>query len=136
MRAGPLSVPITGGNVSLYNETEGRAIYPTPVLGMVGLLPDAASTVTRAFTSSGAAVSCWATISASSGARSSSRACLGRVQGEPPALDLAQERALQRLVVALVRARLVESAHDCSDGGLAVTLGGMHVRHRRASASR
>jgi len=117
-----LDVPITGGNVSLYNETEGRAIYPTPVLGVVGLLPDASCTVTRAFQSSGAAVIVLGDNLGELGGSEYLARLMGRVQGAPPGLDLSRERALQRLVVSLVRSRLVESAHDCSDGGLAVTL--------------
>ncbi len=117
-----LDVPITGGNVSLYNETEGRAIYPTPVLGVVGLLADASCTVTRAFQSTGAAVIVFGDNLGELGGSEYLARLMDRVQGEPPALDLGKERALQQLVVALVQARLVESAHDCSDGGLAITL--------------
>lgn len=117
-----LDVPITGGNVSLYNETEGRAIYPTPVLGVVGLLADASQTVTRVFQSAGAAVVMFGENRGELGGSEYLARLLDLVQGEPPALDLAAERALQTLVVSLVRDGLVESAHDCSDGGLAITL--------------
>ncbi len=117
-----LEVPITGGNVSLYNETEGRAIYPTPVLGVVGLVADASCTVSRAFQSTGAAVIVFGENLGELGGSEYLARLMERVQGEPPALDLGKERALQQLVVALVQARLVESAHDCSDGGLAITL--------------
>ena len=117
-----LDVPITGGNVSLYNETEGRAIYPTPVLGVVGLLADASQTVTRMFQSPGAAVVVFGENRGELGGSEYLARLLDLVQGEPPALDLAVERALQTLVVSLVRDGLVQSAHDCSDGGLAITL--------------
>ncbi len=117
-----LDVPITGGNVSLYNETEGRAIYPTPVLGVVGLLADASCSVTRTFTSSGAAVVLLGDSHGELGGSEYLARLMSRVQGEPPQLDLQRERALQQLVVSLVRSKLVQSAHDCSDGGLAVTL--------------
>ncbi|MBP7779542.1 MAG: phosphoribosylformylglycinamidine synthase subunit PurL [Acidobacteria bacterium] len=117
-----LDVPITGGNVSLYNETEGRAIYPTPVLGVVGLLADASKTVTRAFQTVGAAVVVFGENLGELGGSEYLAQLFDRVQGEPPQLDLAAERALQALVVALVGAGLVQSAHDCADGGLAVTL--------------
>ena len=84
-----LDIPITGGNVSLYNETEGEAIYPTPVLGVVGLLDDATKTVTRQFQigwrSRGR---CWAIIEGSWAAASTSRSSTTRVAGAPPALDL------------------------------------------------
>ncbi len=117
-----LDVPITGGNVSLYNETEGRAIYPTPVLGVVGLLADASKTVTRVFQAAGDAVVVFGENRGELGGSEYLARMLDRVEGEPPALDLAGERALQTLILALVRDGLVRSAHDCSDGGLAVTL--------------
>jgi phosphoribosylformylglycinamidine synthase II len=117
-----LAVPITGGNVSLYNETEGRAIYPTPVLGVVGLLEDAAQTVTRSFRSAGAAVIVLGDNRGELGGSEYLARIHGVVAGEPPALDLDREKALQRLIVELVRAGLVESAHDCADGGVAVAL--------------
>ncbi|MDP1572594.1 MAG: phosphoribosylformylglycinamidine synthase subunit PurL [Vicinamibacterales bacterium] len=117
-----LEVPVTGGNVSLYNETEGRAIYPTPVLGIVGLLEDASRTVTRQFQSPGARIVALGDNRGELGG-SEYLACLhGQVAGAPPALDLQAERALQRLIIALVREGLVESAHDCSEGGLAVAV--------------
>ena len=117
-----LDVPVTGGNVSLYNETEGKAIFPTPVLGIVGLLADASKTVTRVFRSEGAAVIAFGENRGELGGSEFLARLLDRVQGAPPALDLERERALQHLIVALVRDGLVESAHDCADGGLAVTL--------------
>jgi phosphoribosylformylglycinamidine synthase subunit PurL len=117
-----LSVPITGGNVSLYNETEGKAIYPTPVLGVVGLLEDASQTVTRAFRSTAAAVVVLGDNHGELGGSEYLARLHGVVAGEPPALDLGRERALQQLVVGLIRAGLVESAHDCAEGGVAVAL--------------
>ena len=117
-----LDVPVTGGNVSLYNETEGNAIFPTPVLGIVGLLADATRTVTRVFQSSGAEVIVLGENLGELGGSEFLARLLDRVQGAPPALDLERERALQHLIVGLVREGLVQSAHDCSDGGLAITL--------------
>jgi phosphoribosylformylglycinamidine synthase II len=117
-----LGVPITGGNVSLYNETEGRAIYPTPVLGVVGLLDDATQTVTRTFRSAGAAVIVLGENHGELGGSEYLARLHDTVAGAPPALDLARERAVQQLVIGLVRAGLVESAHDCADGGVAITL--------------
>ena len=117
-----LDVPVTGGNVSLYNETEGKAIFPTPVLGIVGLLTDASKTVTRVFRSEGAAVIAFGENRGELGGSEFLARLLDRVQGAPPALDLERERALQHLIVGLVRDGLVQSAHDCADGGLAVTL--------------
>ncbi|MBM3808185.1 MAG: phosphoribosylformylglycinamidine synthase subunit PurL [Acidimicrobiia bacterium] len=117
-----LNAPITGGNVSLYNETEGRAIFPTPVLGVVGILEDASRTVTRTFKSDGAPVVLLGDNSGELGGSEYLATMHQTVAGRPPALDLQREAALQTLIVTLIRDGLVESAHDCSEGGLAITL--------------
>jgi phosphoribosylformylglycinamidine synthase len=115
-------VPITGGNVSLYNETEGRAIYPTPVLGVVGLIEDASRTCTRTFKQGGATVILLGENRGELGGSEYLARLHGTVQGMPPTLDLDGERALQRLVVQLIRAGALQSAHDCAEGGLAIAV--------------
>jgi phosphoribosylformylglycinamidine synthase len=117
-----LNVPITGGNVSLYNETEGRAIFPTPVLGVVGLLEDASRTTTRLFKRDGAAIILLGDNRGELGGSEYLAVMHGKVAGTPPAIDLKREAALQSLVVKLIRDAVVESAHDCSEGGLAVAI--------------
>ena len=117
-----LSVPITGGNVSLYNETDGKAIYPTPVVGVVGLLQQADRAVTRRFHGAGDAIILLGEGRGELGGSEYLNSVHGVVAGRPPALDLDAERALQSLMVELANDRLVRSAHDCSDGGIAVTL--------------
>ncbi|MBI3265188.1 MAG: phosphoribosylformylglycinamidine synthase subunit PurL [Acidobacteria bacterium] len=117
-----LEIPITGGNVSLYNETEGRAVYPTPVLGVVGLLDDARQVLTRSFRRGGARIVLLGRDQGELGGTEYLKSLHGRVQGVPPELDLDAERALQRLLVDAARRGLIESAHDCSDGGFAVAL--------------
>jgi len=117
-----LEIPITGGNVSLYNETEGEAIYPTPVLGVVGLLEDASKTATRQFKSAGAHVVVLGDNGGELGGSEYLALLHEHVAGPPPALDLPRERALQRLVIDEIRNGLIESAHDCAEGGLAVAL--------------
>ncbi len=117
-----LAVPITGGNVSLYNETEGRAIFPTPVLGVVGLLEDASKTVTRSFKRDGAAVILLGDNRGELGGSEYLATMHGTVAGKPPALDLKREAALQSLIITLIRDGVVDSAHDCSEGGLAVAI--------------
>ncbi len=118
-----LGVPITGGNVSLYNETDGRAIYPTPVIGVVGVLERADRTITRRFQESGDAIVLLGPAGVGELGGSEYLKVVHRlVRGTPPALDLAAEQALQKLLVELIGARLVRSAHDCSDGGIAVAL--------------
>ncbi len=117
-----LNTPITGGNVSLYNETDGKAIYPTPVIGVVGLLEHADRVVSRRFQASGDAIVLLGEGRGELGGSEYLKIAYGIVQGEPPAIDLKAERALQDLLVELATEKLVRSAHDCSDGGLAVTL--------------
>jgi phosphoribosylformylglycinamidine synthase II len=123
-----LETPITGGNVSLYNETLGEGIYPTPVVGIVGILENVEDAMTFHFRGagrdvlllSGAAES--ANVEAEFGSSEYAKEIIGQVWGVPPALDLKQEVALQKCVRALVPDHLIESAHDCSEGGLAVAL--------------
>jgi phosphoribosylformylglycinamidine synthase len=117
-----LEIPITGGNVSLYNETEGEAIYPTPVLGVVGLLEDASRTMARQFRRAGGTVVLLGDNRGELGGSEYLAQVHGITAGEPPRLDLARERALQRLVVDIIRRGLIDSAHDCSEGGLAIAL--------------
>ncbi|PYR31096.1 MAG: phosphoribosylformylglycinamidine synthase subunit PurL [Acidobacteria bacterium] len=117
-----LGVPITGGNVSLYNETDGRAIYPTPVIGVVGLLEHADRVVCRRIQGPGDIVILLGEGRGELGGTEYLKLAYDVVRGLPPALDLDAERALQALVVALADGRLIRSAHDCADGGIAVTL--------------
>src|SRR5262245_45386127 len=117
-----LGVPITGGNVSLYNETDGRAIYPTPVIGVVGLLDRADRVLDRRFKGSGDVVVLLGDGRGELGATEYLKAVHGWVRGKPPGLDLRAEHALHELLVSLAAGGLVRSAHDCSDGGLSVTL--------------
>ena len=117
-----LDVPITGGNVSLYNETEGRAIFPTPVLGVVGLLEDASQTTTRVFKTDGAAVVLLGDNLGEIGGSEYLATMHNTVAGKPPVIDLKRESALQKLIVKLIRDGCIESAHDCSEGGLAIAL--------------
>jgi phosphoribosylformylglycinamidine synthase subunit PurL len=117
-----LDAPITGGNVSLYNETDGKAIYPTPIIGVVGVIEDASRAQARVFRQAGDDIILLGDGLAELGGTEYLEALHGVVQGEPPALDLQRERALIDLLVKAVAAGLLQSAHDCSDGGLAVTL--------------
>ncbi len=123
-----LGTPITGGNVSLYNETLGEGIYPTPTVGVVGIVENI-SHVTRAHFQnekrdvlllSGAAASVDA--HTRFGSSEYAKEILGSIWGLPPVLDLAKEAALQKCLLELIDKKLIESAHDCSDGGVAVAL--------------
>jgi phosphoribosylformylglycinamidine synthase subunit PurL len=123
-----LGTPITGGNVSLYNETLGEGIYPTPVVGVVGIIDDITNATRFHFQAPGRDV---LLLSAPAndfdaethfGSSEFSHHVLGATWGLPPALDLEKEAGIQNLVLELIAQRLLDSAHDCSDGGLAVAL--------------
>ena len=125
-----LGTPITGGNVSLYNETRGEGIYPTPVLGIVGILDDITAAVPAHFAAAGHAVLLispaeTATIEdrlVAFGSSEFARTLLGELWGTPPGLDLTVEAELHKLLAELARERVLNSASDISDGGIAVAL--------------
>src|SRR5581483_4864524 len=125
-----LEVPITGGNVSFYNETLGEGIYPTPVLGIVGILEDVTKAMTPHFREAGRAVVLLrgsepgdaTDAEIEFGSSEYAKEALGELWGFPPALELEKEAALQKAIVELIVARLVDSVHDCSEGGLTVAL--------------
>jgi phosphoribosylformylglycinamidine synthase subunit PurL len=115
-----LDVPITGGNVSLYNETDGQAIYPTPVIGVVGLIENAEHALSSWWKNAGDAVYLLGATGDDIGGSAYLKTIHGRVAGRPPKLDLVAEKKLHRLMAEA--APLLASAHDPSDGGLAVAL--------------
>ena len=130
-----LDTPITGGNVSFYNETLGEGIYPTPVIGIVGLLEDVHKAAKMHFAppAPGQAAHKIVLLRASDpgdavdaqsefGSSEYAKEVLGSVWGYPPQLDIEREAILQRALISLIQDGLVESAHDCADGGLAVAL--------------
>jgi len=117
-----LDIPITGGNVSLYNETDGKAILPTPVLGVVGVIDDASKVVTRTFKRASTTVVLLGTSRGEIGGSEYLKTQHGLIRGVVPALDLDAERRLQRLLVDLASEGRLLSAHDCAEGGLAVTV--------------
>jgi phosphoribosylformylglycinamidine synthase len=132
-----LGTPITGGNVSFYNETLGKSIYPTPVIGVLGILDDASHVLKIAFraaddiivlldgwTSTGGAHRAAPLVGTQREFSSSeySKTVSGIVAGEPPAINLSAEKRIIDCLVALAADSAVQSAHDISDGGMAVTL--------------
>jgi phosphoribosylformylglycinamidine synthase subunit PurL len=125
-----LEIPITGGNVSFYNETLGEGIYPTPVLGVVGILEDVHKTVSMPFTQAGRSVVLLRAgetgditdAETEFGSSEYAKEILGTVWGYPPQLDLELEAGLQKAIIELIQNGLVESAHDCAEGGIAVAL--------------
>jgi phosphoribosylformylglycinamidine synthase II len=125
-----LETPITGGNVSFYNETLGEGIYPTPVMGIVGVLEDVTKAMKPNFREAGKAIvllhggeqADLTDVEAEFGSSEYAAQILGAVWGYPPELELETEAILQRAVIEVINSGLVESAHDCSDGGLAVAV--------------
>jgi phosphoribosylformylglycinamidine synthase subunit PurL len=137
-----LGTPITGGNVSFYNETLGKSIYPTPVIGVLGILDDASRVLKIAFRQEGDIIVLLDGSNSLVGAQHAapllgnqtlalarefssseySKTIASIVAGEPPAIDLAAEKRLIDCLVALAADDAVQSAHDISDGGVAVTL--------------
>jgi len=117
-----LGTPVTGGNVSFYNETLGENIYPTPVVGMVGLLEDIALATAQGFRAAGDHIVLLGLTGNDLGGSEYLKLVHGVVGGLPPHLDLEEERRVQELCLEAIGAGLIRSAHDCSDGGLAVAL--------------
>lgn len=117
-----LETPVIGGNVSLYNENAQGAIYPTPVVGMVGLVHDTDHITTQGFKSEGDVVFLLGETNAELGGSEFQSVIHGLVEGRPPQLDLAVEKKLLGAVLEAIQGGLVRSAHDLSDGGLGVAL--------------
>ncbi len=115
-------IPIVSGNVSFYNETNGLSIYPTPMLGMVGLIEDAERTMTQWFKQDGDVVIVLGSTREDLGGSEYIKVVHAREQGSPPYLSLDAEQALHGCVLSLIHDGLLQSAHDCSEGGVAVAL--------------
>jgi phosphoribosylformylglycinamidine synthase subunit PurL len=113
---------VTGGNVSLYNESPSGAIYPTPTVGMVGVLDNIEHSLTMAFKAEGDTVILLGRNTHELGGSEYLKVVHGLVAGDAPAVDLDGERRLQELVLDLNGKRLLRSAHDTAEGGLAVAL--------------
>ena len=117
-----LDTPVIGGNVSLYNENAKGAIYPTPVIGMVGLVHDIDHITTQAFKREGDVIILLGETKAELGGSEFQYVIHGVTEGRPPQLDLETEKTLHRTVLGAIQKGLVASAHDLSEGGLALAL--------------
>ncbi|MGU3472809.1 phosphoribosylformylglycinamidine synthase subunit PurL [Paenibacillus sp. D51F] len=117
-----LETPVIGGNVSLYNENAKGAIYPTPVIGMVGLVEDISHITTQEFKNAGDSIILLGETKAELGGSELQHVLEGKTEGRPPGLDLSVEKKLLEAVLTAIRGGLVASAHDLSEGGLAVAL--------------
>jgi phosphoribosylformylglycinamidine synthase len=114
--------PVVGGNVSLYNESPAGVVDPTPTVAMVGLIEKEEHITTQFFKAAGDVIILVGEIGDEMGGTRFLKVCHGRKEGLPPRLDVERELAVQNSVRDLIRAGLVRSAHDCSEGGLAVAL--------------
>ncbi|OAB44622.1 phosphoribosylformylglycinamidine synthase subunit PurL [Paenibacillus antarcticus] len=117
-----LNTPVIGGNVSLYNENAGGSIYPTPVVGMVGLVHDIDHITTQAFKNEGDTILLLGDTKAELGGSEFQTILHGVAEGRPPALDLQVEKKLLASVLGAIQSGLVQSAHDLSEGGLSVAV--------------
>jgi phosphoribosylformylglycinamidine synthase subunit PurL len=127
--------PVTGGNVSFYNEAGASAIWPTPVIGMLGLIQDYRLAVRSAFEGSGSWIYLLGETFAELGGSEFAETVLGTTAGRPPALDLERERRLHRLLIEGAGSDLFESAHDCAEGGIAVALAESAIAGRTGFAA-
>jgi len=114
--------PVTGGNVSFYNESPAGVVNPTPTIAMVGLIDDEKHVTTQWFKNERDVIILVGEIGSELGGTQFLNTCFGRKEGPPPRVDLELENSVQNTVRVLIRAGLVKSAHDCSEGGLAVAL--------------
>lgn len=117
-----LNAPVIGGNVSFYNESNGAAIYPTPVIGMVGLIEDVDHITTQSFKAEGDVIVLLGDTYAELHGTEYQKVFHKEISGRPPQIDLDKEQRVQRLTLQAIRKGLVQSAHDLADGGLAVAL--------------
>jgi len=130
-----LGTPVTGGNVSLYNESPNGAVYPTPVIGMVGLIEDLDHVTRATFQQEGDAVVLLGEPTPELGGSEYLARIHGVTAGAPPRCDLDAERRLIDALLSAIRSGVVSSAHDCSEGGLAVALAECAIANRERSHS-
>ena len=127
------NIPIVSGNVSFYNETNGLSIYPTPMIGMVGLIDEADRAMTQWFRNDGDAIVLLGKTRDDLGGSEYLKVLQHREQGSPPLLNLEIEKTLHDFVLKVIHEGLIQSAHDCSDGGLAIALAECCVSGPRAA---
>jgi len=122
-----LETPVTGGNVSFYNQDPNRTVYPTPVIGMLGVLDDIDQATPSHFQADGDWVYSIGETNEEIGGSEYLKLITGKVTGEPPALDLPTEKKIQQFVLSLIKSGIIEACHDCSEGGLGVALAEMCI---------
>jgi len=128
-----LEIPVVSGNVSFYNETNGLGIYPTPIIGMVGLIEEVERTVPPGFRDEGDRVVLLGETKEELGGTEYLSRIHSREGGFPPLLELAVEKSVQRCCLEAIEAGIIKSAHDCSEGGLGVALAEAAILSEKAS---
>ncbi len=120
-----LNTPVTGGNVSFHNQSQQHAVYPTPTIGMLGLIDDVDAIVGSSFVAEGQAVCLVGWQREELGGSEYLKTMKGRVIGDAPYIDMKEEAALQCVILSAIRSGIVTAAHDCAEGGLMVALAEM-----------
>ncbi|MEC8957048.1 MAG: AIR synthase-related protein, partial [Nitrospinota bacterium] len=115
-------IPVVSGNVSLYNETKGQAIFPTPTVAVVGLIEDQTKTITQGFKKSGHCIGLIGFTMEELGGSEYLKVLFDKNEGKPPVLDRKQEKHVQKFCLELIHKELIQSAHDCSKGGLVIAV--------------
>jgi len=131
-----LNTPVTGGNVSFYNETGDTAVYPTPVIGMVGLLENINQSTTIEFKGAGDFIVTLGALNGCLGGSEYLRTIHGKIQGPIPHLNLELEMGIQELCLEAIKKGIIKSAHDLSDGGLAVNISESIVHSKQGVGAR
>jgi len=124
-------IPVTGGNVSFYNETEGQAVYPTPVLGIVGLVEDVATIPAAGFAGEKEIIILLGESKEELGGSEYLRLVYEEEKGAPPELDYTLEKSVQEVCRQAIKQKLVRTAHDTSEGGLAVALAECSIKSKK-----
>lgn len=123
-----LETPVTGGNVSFHNQSRNHAIFPTPTIGMLGLIDDVTNTCGSGFRAIGDVIMVLGNNTREElGGSEYIKQLTGKILGDAPMLDIDEEKRLQKATLAAIRSGLIHSAHDCSDGGLAIALAEMAI---------
>ncbi len=117
-----LNTPVTGGNVSFHNESKNHAIFPTPTIGMLGLIEDLTKIMSADFKNEGDSIFLIGNLREELGGSEWLKQVHNLITGEPPILDIDEEIRLQKVVLSFIRNKIVNSVHDCSEGGIAICL--------------
>lgn len=125
-----LDTPVTGGNVSFHNESQSHAVYPTPTIGMLGLIDDLTKTIGNSFTNEGDHIFLLGWQRNELGGSEYQKITTGKITGDAPFIDIQEECRLQRATLEGIRSGLITAAHDCAEGGLMVALSEMTFRNQ------